>query len=102
MTISMNGSEVSEAIEIAMAVGGVLALLIGALVFYLLVRPPRRRRVEPPRRDEDSLDVEEMLALIDRMERRLEVLERAVPAEAGRDERLLETSAEGAGTGRKQ
>lgn len=101
MTISMNGSEVSEAIEIAMAVGGVLALLIGALIFYLLVRPPRRRRVEP-RRDEDSLDVEEMLALIDRMERRLEVLERAVPAEAGRDERLLETSAEGAGTGRKQ
>jgi diguanylate cyclase (GGDEF)-like protein len=46
MTISLNGNDVSEAIEIAMAVGGLVSLLIVGLLVYLLVRPPRRRRVE--------------------------------------------------------
>ena len=81
MTISMSASDVMEAIEIATIVGGIVALLVGVLVIYLLVRPPRRKSgaVRP---EADTLDREEMLALMDRMERRLETLERAV----GRDE----------------
>ncbi len=90
MTISVNGNEISNAIEIAMAVGGLVSLLIVGLLFYLLVRPPRRPRVEV-RPEPDAIEVEEMLALIDRMERRLEVLERALPAEERQPKRILET-----------
>jgi hypothetical protein len=90
MTISLNGNDVSEAIEIAMAVGGLVSLLIVGLLIYLLVRPPRRRRVEAPS-EIDAIEAEEMLALIDRMERRLEVLERALPADHRRETRILET-----------
>ena len=90
MTISVNGNEISNAIEIAIAVGGLVSLLIVGLLFYLLVRPPRRRRVEA-RPELDAVEAEEMLALIDRMERRLEVLERALPAEDRRETRILET-----------
>lgn len=90
MTISLNGNDVSEAIEIAMAVGGLVSLLIVGLLIYLVVRPPRRRRVEA-RAEVDAIEVEEMLALIDRMERRLEVLERALPAESRQEPRILET-----------
>ena len=77
MTISMSANDVMEAIEIASIVGGILALLIGALVIYLLVRPPRHRR-GAARPEADALDREEMFALMDRMERRLETMERLV------------------------
>jgi hypothetical protein len=77
MTISMTANDVMEAIEIASIVGGILALLIGALVIYLLVRPPRHKR-GAARPEADALDREEMLALMDRMERRLETMERLV------------------------
>ena len=100
MTLSVNGNDIGQAIEIAMAVGGILVLLVGALIFYLLVRPPRRAQVEP-RRDEEALDAEELIALVDRMERRLELLERALPAEARDEEHLLEAGANDARIGRK-
>ena len=89
MTISMSGNDVTEAIGIAMGVGGVVALLILGLLIYLVVRPPRRRRIEV-RPEADAIDLEEMLALMDRMERRLEVLERAVADEAKDGKQLLE------------
>ena len=95
MTVSINGEEIGQAIEIAIAVGGVLMLLLAALFIYLLVRPPRRvreQRREERRLESEPVDAEEMMALIDRMERRLEVLERAVgdhrPVER---QRILET-----------
>ena len=89
MTISMSGNDVTEAIGIAMAVGGVIALLIVGLLIYLVVRPPRRARVQA-RPEPDAVDVEEMLALIDRMERRLAVLEHALADEAKDGKQLLE------------
>ena len=101
MTLSVNGNDIGQAIEIALAVGGILVLLVGALIFYLLVRPPRRPRVEP-RRDEDALDAGELIALIDRMERRLEVLERALPAEAREERHLLEAGADDVRRGRNR
>lgn len=92
MTISMNGNDVSEAIQIAMGVGGLITLLIVGLLIYLVVRPPRRRRVDA-RPEPEAIDAEEMLALIDRMERRLDVLERAVGAEDRQEKTLLEAGA---------
>ena len=43
----------------------------------------------------------ELIALVDRMERRLEVLERALPAEARDEEHLVEAGANDARIGRK-
>lgn len=95
MTVTVNGEEIGQAIEIAIAVGGVAMLLLAALFFYLLVRPPRRvreaRRAER-RGEPEPIDAEEMLALIDRMESRIEVLERAVGDGAPKErQRFLET-----------
>jgi hypothetical protein len=83
MTISIDGTEIGEVIQIASIVGSVVTMLVVALVIYLLVRPPRRSR--QARREIEPVDAGEVLALIDRMERRLDVLERSLPAEA-RDE----------------
>lgn len=74
MTISMSLGDVLEVVAI---VGGIFAAVVGALVVYLLVRSPRRGR-EAVQPEEDALNHEEMLALMDRMERRLETLERLV------------------------
>ena len=74
MTITMSLGDVLEVVAI---VGGIFAAVASALVVYLLVRSPRRRR-EAARPEEDALSRDEMLALMDRMELRLETLERLV------------------------
>jgi hypothetical protein len=101
MTVQIDGVDVMNAIEIAAIVGGLLVTLIVGFVFYLMVRPVRHRREKRPV-EPDALDVEEMLGLLDRMEQRLAVLERAVGDDGRREERLLETGAAGAEDRRTQ
>lgn len=87
MTFRIDGSEIGEVIEIATIVGSIVAVLIVALFIYLLVRPPRRR---PPARPElEAAEAEEMLAVMERMERRLDALERAVGTETRDGEKSL-------------
>lgn len=74
MTIAMSLGDVLEVVSI---VGSVFAVVVTILVVYLLVRPSRGRRAAPPP-EADALDREEMFALMDRMERRLEAVERLV------------------------
>jgi hypothetical protein len=93
MTVQLDGAEVMQAIEVAAAVGGIVLMLIAGLVFYLLVRPPRHARKASPA-EPDAIQVDEMLRLLDRMEQRLAVVERAVGDENRRDERILETGEE--------
>lgn len=81
MTVSLSAGDVREIVEIAAIVGSIATFLIGALVVYLLVRPSRGKR-GAARPEADVLDREEMLALMDRMERRLETLERLVVRDA--------------------
>ena len=103
MTIRMNEQEVIEIVEALAWTGSVVAMLIIGLLVYLMVRPPRRRRDERRREAEtETLDAEQVLAVLDRMERRLEVLERAVPAEARDEERFLEAGTEGPKTRRSK
>ncbi|MGZ8347902.1 MAG: hypothetical protein ACXWUP_12400 [Allosphingosinicella sp.] len=94
MTFRIDGTDLSTALEVAAIVGTVIGLLIGGLVLYLLVRPPRRRREEAKPAEFDGREVEEMLRLIDRMEQRLEVLERAVAVEATDERQLLNAGEE--------
>jgi hypothetical protein len=79
MTVSITDADLVEVIEIATWVGGIVSIIVVALVFYLLVRPPRRAKVRQV--ESDPSEVEEMIRLIERMEARLEVLERTVEPE---------------------
>jgi hypothetical protein len=91
MTISLDGNDIGQMIEIAATVGSILATLIVGLIIYLVVRPSRRDRdrlrAEP---QADPRESEEMWRLVDRMEARLETLERAL---ADQIERPRERSA---------
>ena len=89
MTLQIDGTDVMAAIEVAAWVGSIVAMLIVGLIVYLMVRPARRRP-DPRVREPEAVDVEEMVRLLDRMEQRLMVLERAVEAQAGDRNELLE------------
>ncbi|WP_129791117.1 hypothetical protein [Sphingosinicella sp. CPCC 101087] len=87
MTLQIDGVDVMNAIEIAAWIGSIVAMLVIGLIVWVMVRPPRRERVRPA--EPDGLDAEEMMRLLDRMEQRLEVLERAVAVEAREEDRML-------------
>ena len=95
MTLSIDGTDIGEIIEIASIVGSIVTMLIVGLLVYLMVRPPRhvrqRRKAEARAIEPDPIEAEELWRLVDRMETRLEVLERALadqverPALGGRE-----------------
>ncbi len=85
MTLSIDGTDIGQAIELAIVVGTIVMMVIGAFLVWLMVRPPRHVREERRRRgaksearEIDAETAEEMVRLIERMEERLAVLERAV------------------------
>ena len=94
MTVQIDGVDVMQAIEIAALVGGIVLTLVVGFIFYLMVRPVRHRREKRPV-EPDALDLEEMIRLLDRVEQRLEVLERAVGDGTRQEERILEAGLEG-------
>jgi hypothetical protein len=100
MTVQVEAAELVHAIEVASVVGSIVAMLVVGLVLYLLVRPSRRRR-EPPPAAEPALEAE-MLRLMERMEHRLEILERAVAGRAADEERLLQAGGQGPETRRRK
>jgi len=77
MTFSLSSGDVNDIIEIASIVGTVVTLVVFAIVAWFLVRP-KRRQDAPREREADPVEMEEVLALMDRMERRLATLERAI------------------------
>ncbi len=82
MTIQIDGTDITSAIEIAAFAGGILVMLLIGLLLYLMVRPPRHARKEKA----DAGESEEMLRLMERMEQRLAALERAIEPEKDRPE----------------
>ena len=89
MTISVDAHEVATAIEVASWVGSLVAMLVIVLLVYLMVRPSRRRR-ERRAAEIDAVQAEEMLRLMERMEQRLDVLERVVTHDATQQDRIME------------
>ena len=87
MTIRMDAEEVMTAIEVASWVGSMVAMLVIVLLVYLMVRPSRRRRERRPP-EIDTIQAEEMLRLMERMEQRLDVLERVVSQDARDQDRI--------------
>ncbi len=115
MTEQIDGTQIGEIVELASLVGTIVAALLASLIVYLLVRPPRhvreRRRAE--RRGEltvesDPIEAEELRRLVERMEARLDVLERALadqverPASGGRDSKQPLTPVESGRTSRRE
>ena len=91
MTIRVDAAELATAVEVASWVGSLVAMLVAVLIIYLMVRPSRRRRREAGRAPEDeAIEMEEMLRLMERMEQRLEVLERVVAHGANDEDRILD------------
>lgn len=91
MTLSINGNDISDIVQVAAAVSSIVAMLIAGLIVYLMVRPPRhvreKRRAEKRgeiARDMDPAEAEELWRLVDRMATRLEVLERALADQVDR------------------
>lgn len=80
MTLSINGNDIGQAIEIALTVGTIVMLVIGAFLVWLMVRPSKRRAA-PPKRAMNEVEMAEMLRLLDRMEDRLAALEQIVAHE---------------------
>ncbi len=87
MTLSIDGTDLGRMIELSIIVGTIVMTVIGAFLVWLMVRPPRhvreRRQQRGGRetgeaREIDAATAEEMVRLIERMEARLAVLERAV------------------------
>ena len=101
MNVEIDGIDLIAAAQVAALVGGILVMLVVGLTLYLLVRPPRHVREAKKRPLELQEDeAEQLLDVMDRMERRLEVLERALedqgqsaPRPAQRS--ILETADEG-------
>ena len=101
MTFSFSGDDFMQAIEIASIVGTIVSAILIGFVIYLMVRPSRRDRAQT-RRQPDAIDAEEVIALIERMESRLAVLERAIgdDSERGRLAPPVEQNFEAADGGR--
>jgi len=106
MNVEIDGVDVMAAAEIATLVGGIVATLVIALLVYLLVRPPRHVREARRRPIElQESEAEQLLDVMDRMEARLEVLERALadhrsPAVEPAEQAILEAADQGRETRR--
>ena len=77
-TVQVNGDDVMLAIHVARIVGGIVTTLIVGLLIWWMVRPSRRvrdrREMEAPEAAQD----EDLWRVVERLEDRLEVLERAL------------------------
>jgi hypothetical protein len=80
MSVQVNGDDIMAVIHVVRIVGSIVTMLIVGLLLWWAVRPSRRAR-DRDRRQEietDEADNEDMWRIVDRMEERLAVLERAL------------------------
>ncbi|HET9429037.1 MAG TPA: hypothetical protein VFO69_11830 [Allosphingosinicella sp.] len=103
MTVEIDGIDIVAAAQAGALIGGIITILVIGLMIYLLVRPPRHVR-EARRRplELQENEAEQMLDLMERMESRLEVLERALADHQAAEPRTAEPGIlESAGNGRE-
>ena len=107
-TVQVHGGDIMMALHVVRIVGGIVTMLVIGLLLWWAVRPSRRSR---ERREEDergAADNEDLWRLVDRMEERLEVLERAMadqvepPRLRTRRDGILAPAEEGRDSGRTE
>jgi hypothetical protein len=108
-TVQVNGNDIMAAFHVARIVGSIVMMLVVGLVILWAVRAPRRVRDRRDATESDAADNEAMWRIVDRMEERLEVLERALadqvesPRVRGpRREEVFAPADEGRDSGRKE
>jgi hypothetical protein len=108
-TVQVNGSDIMAVVHVVRIVGGIVTMLVVGLLIWWAVRPSRRLRDRREAGERDTADNEDLWRVLERMEDRLEVLERAMadqvetpalraprrngilaPAEEGRDSGRME------------
>ncbi len=78
MTLQVNGNDIMEVIHVVRIVGSIVSVVVIGLLIAWAVRPSRRSRDRREVVESDAADNEAMWRIVDRMEERLEVLERAM------------------------
>lgn len=101
MTLSVNGNDIAEIVQVAATVFSILLMIVCGWFVYLMVRPSRR--VRDKARETDPAEAEQLWRIVDLMERRLEALERALADKVeDRRERDFLLADEGRDSGRKE
>lgn len=109
MTMQVNGDDIMMAVHVARIVGSILFMLVVGLLIVWAVRPSRRVRDRREAEANHEADNEAVWRTLERMEDRLEVLERAMadqverPRVRGpREDRILAPAEEGRDSGRTE
>ena len=103
MTLSGNGNDIAQIVQVAATVFSVLLMLVVGWFVYLMVRPSRKERERRRDRSADPAEAEEMWRIVDLMERRLAMLERTLAERVeDRSERNFLLADDGRDSGRKE
>jgi cbb3-type cytochrome oxidase subunit 3 len=109
MTMHVNGGDILEVIHVVRIVGSIVMMLVVGLLIWWAVRPSRRARDRSEAIEGDAADNEALWRIVERMEERLEVLERALsdqverPRVRGPDrEKIFAPADEDRDSGRKE
>jgi hypothetical protein len=109
MTMHVDGMDVLAAIHVVRIVASIVMMLVVGLLILWAVRPSRRVRDRREAIESDAADNEALWRTVDRMEERLEVLERALadqvePPRVRRPDReeIFAPADEGRDSGRKE
>jgi len=78
VTLQVNGNDIMDVIHVVRIVGSIVSMLVIGLLIWWAVRPSRRVRDRRDAVENDAADNDAMWRIVDRMEERLEVLERAL------------------------
>jgi hypothetical protein len=77
-TVQVNGDDIMAVIHVARIVGSIVMMLVVGLVILWAVRTPRHVRNRRETIENEPAGDEALWRVVDRMEERLEVLERAL------------------------
>ena len=108
-TVQVNGDDIMAVIHVARIVGSIVMMLVVGLVILWAVRAPRHARNRRDAIANEQADDEALWRVVDRMEERLEVLERALADQveqprvrAPRHEEIFAPADEGRDSGRTE
>jgi hypothetical protein len=109
VSFQVNGDDFMVAIHVVRIVGTIISLVVMGLLIAWAVRPSRRNRDRREAMENDATDNDAMWRIVDRMEERLEVLERALADQverprvrAPRQDEIFAPADEGRDSGRTQ
>jgi len=109
MSVHVNGDDIMAVIHVVRIVGSIVTMLVVGLLLWWAVRPSRRARDRSDAIGTEEADDEDLWRIVDRMEERLAVLERALADQVDaphvrgpRQDRIFAPAEEGRDSGRTE